>query len=253
MGLEDLSLMAILFLFLCAVIAGYIDVLVGGGGLITIPALMLAGLPPIAALGTNKLQAVGGSGTATMRLFKSGHLRLSELKFLMLASFIGAIVGTLLVQIINPGLLNWLIPVVIVVIAFYFLFSSQSTQKGVERISKGKYAMTAVPSIGFYDGMFGPATGSFFVLAGVSLRGQTIITSTITAKSLNFASNFGSLLVFIVFGKLVWLIGLVMMFGQFVGASLGARTLVKINPDALRYLIVIVSFTVLVTWLLRNV
>jgi len=90
------------------------------------------------------------------------------------------------------------------------------------------------------------------VLAGVSLRGQNIVDSTVQAKSLNFASNFGSLLVFIVFGKLIWLIGAMMMVGQFIGASMGTRTLISINPTVLRYLVVVVSFVVLIAWIIRH-
>ncbi len=252
MGIEDLSLWVIALLFVAAVVAGYIDVLVGGGGLITIPALMLAGVPPIAALGTNKLQAVAGSGTSSFRLMRSGHLPFAKVRWFMLMSFAGAIVGTIVVQYLNPSLLNWLIPIVIMLIAFYFLFAANSTAQQQQRLSKKQYGASAVPAIGFYDGMFGPATGSFFVLAGVSLRGQNIVDSTVQAKSLNFASNFGSLLVFIVFGKLIWLIGAMMMVGQFIGASMGTRTLISINPTVLRYLVVVVSFVVLIAWIIRH-
>jgi len=145
--------------------------------------------------------------------------------------------------------LNIAIPVVIVIIGVYFLLSP--TQSFTERkpiISESNYRATAVPGIGFYDGMFGPGTGSFFVLAGVSLRGQQIINATVVAKTLNFATNFASLLVFVSFGKVLLVVGLVMMVGQFIGASIGARTLLTINPNLLRYLVIILCLAILLLW-----
>ena len=100
--------------------------------------------------------------------------------------------------------------------------------------------------------MFGPATGSFFVLAGVTLRGQSIINATVNAKALNFATNAASLLVFAYFGKLLVLVGGLMMVGQVIGATLGARTLMVIDPNLLKYLIVLVCTIMLVSWYINN-
>ena len=128
----------------------------------------------------------------------------------------------------------------------------QNVIGGNAKVSKQIYQLTAVPSIGFYDGMFGPATGSFFVLAGVSLRGQNIVNASIVAKSLNFATNVASLLVFFWFGQVAIALGIVMMFGQFVGASFGARALIKINPDRLRYLVVAMCLIILFMWFFKQ-
>jgi len=96
--------------------------------------------------------------------------------------------------------------------------------------------------------MFGPGTGSFFVWVGVSLRGQTIVQSTMAAKAMNFATNIGSLLVFVSFGKVLWLVGLLMMLGQIAGASLGARSLMTLDPKLLRYLVIAMCLIILVAW-----
>ena len=248
----DLSLSILLTLFLIAVLAGFIDTLVGGGGLITIPALLMCGMSPLSALGTNKMQAVAGSGTASFMMLKRRRVNFDDVKILMIYAFIGSLFGSVFVQSINPGALQILIPIVIVVIALYFLFApSASLEATKPMVSEAKYRATAVPAIGCYDGMFGPATGSFFVLAGVSLRGQEVIHATAVAKTLNFATNIASLLVFLVYGKIVFIVAGVMMFGQLVGANLGARYLLKINPSVLRYLLVIMSFIMLLIWLLR--
>ncbi len=248
----DPSYSTLLILVLVAVVAGFVDTLVGGGGLITIPALLAAGLPPIFALGTNKLQAVAGTGTASISLFLYRKVRFQHVKWLMMSAFAGALLGAVIVQYFDPRLLTIAIPVIIVLIAVYFLMAPNASL--VERdpkLSNTQYGLTAVPGIGFYDGMFGPGTGSFFVWAGVSLRGQPIVLSTMIAKSLNFATNLASLLVFICFGKVAWLVGASMMLGQFVGASLGARSLMTINPALLRYLVIAICLVILVWWVLK--
>lgn len=245
----QLSLQVLLMLFLAAAVAGYIDALVGGGGLITIPALLMAGVPPIYALGTNKLQAVSGSGTASFMMFRRGRVRFSAVRWLMLSAFIGSIFGTIIVQYFDTELLNVLIPIVIILIALYFIFSpSKVLAARAPRFSKARYGLTAVPGVGFYDGMFGPGTGSFFVLAGVGLRGQEIVDATANAKTLNFATNLASLLIFILYGKLLWLVGGVMILGQIIGASMGARKLLSINPLLLRYLVIGMCLVMLASW-----
>jgi len=248
----DPSLTTLLVLVLVAMVAGFVDTLVGGGGLITIPSLLAAGLPPIFALGTNKLQAVAGSGTASISLFLYKKVKFQQVKWLMLSAFVGSLLGSVIVQYFDAAVLTLAIPLVITLIAVYFLLAPNASLVEREpRISSKKYGVSAVPAIGFYDGMFGPGTGSFFVWAGVSLRGQAIVNSTMLAKSLNFATNLASLIVFIGFGKVVWLIGGAMMIGQFVGASLGARSLMTINPALLRYMVIAICFVILVWWATR--
>ena len=107
-----------------------------------------------------------------------------------------------------------------------------------------------VPLIGFYDGLFGPGTGSFFTLAGRSLRNQNFLQATAIAKTLNFSTNFASLLVFIFAGQVIWLLGLIMMLGQFIGAWLGSHCLFKIPVQYLRYLVVLMCFAMLIKYVL---
>lgn len=235
----EFALETLLFLFFAAAIAGFLDTLAGGGGLITVPALVVAGVPPLAALGTNKLQSSIGSGTASFLLFKRKKILWSEIKALMLMAFIGSIMGSVLVQFINTKALGFIIPLVLIVIAAYFIgapYLNLETDK--PRISDSSYKNIVVPVIGAYDGMFGPGTGSFLAVSGVSLRAFELIKATATAKPLNFATNIASLLVFIVAGKVIWIAGAAMMIGQMLGAWLGSHYLFKVNPKILRILIV---------------
>lgn len=246
MELFQLSTEILLLLFVVAIFAGFVDTLAGGGGLITVPSLIVAGVPPIMALGTNKLQGCMGTATATLMMFRKRKISWAQVRAPMLYAFIGALLGTFTLQFVSSEALNLIVPVVLLLIAVYFIFSSRihfAARK--PRIDKGSYHKGVVPAIGFYDGFFGPGTGSFFSLAGVSLRGQALLDATAVAKALNFSTNIASLIVFIFAGKIVWIVGLVMMLGQAIGAWLGAHSLFRIPIGLLRLIIVLVCIGML--------
>ena len=241
-------------LFLVAIIAGFIDTLAGGGGLITMPALLISGVPPLAALGTNKLQGSVGTATSTYMMLKHKKICWLDVKHLMFFAFIGSALGSIAVQFINVEILSFIIPAVLLLIAIYFSISPMPNNKESKaRLSENKYKLTVVPIIGWYDGMFGPGTGSFFSLAGVSLRGQGLINSTAIAKSLNFSTNIASLLIFVIAGKLVLVLGIVMMLGQMIGAWLGSHCLFKINPVYLRIVVVLICLSMLLKYVLIKI
>lgn len=246
----DISIFSVeLFLFSVAVIAGFIDTLAGGGGLITMPALMVSGVPPLAALGTNKLQGSMGTAMSTYMMMKNKRVHWHDIKYLMLFSFIGATLGAIVVQFINVDTLTFAIPAVLLFIAIYFIISPKSHNVDHEaKISKTKYQSIVIPFIGCYDGMFGPGTGSFFSLAGVSLRGHGFIDATAIAKGLNFSSNIASLIVFLFAGQVVWFVGIAMMFGQAIGAWLGSHCLLRINPAYLRAVVVMMCLGMLIKY-----
>lgn len=246
MELAGLSVEIIVFLFFAATVAGFLDTLAGGGGLIALPALIISGMPPLFALGTNKLQGTVGTATATLMMLRKRAVRWHDVRYLMLAAFIGSTLGTIAVQFLNTEILNFIIPLVLLLIALYFLISPKvSSTEGEVKMSEDRYKRTVVPAIGWYDGMFGPGTGSFFALAGVSLRGQNLINSTAVAKTLNFSTNIASLFVFLITGKVIWFVGLVMMAGQFIGAWAGCLCLLKIEPKYLRLLVVTMCIAML--------
>jgi uncharacterized membrane protein YfcA len=249
MEFANFSLELLSLLFVTAIIAGLLDTLAGGGGLIALPALILSGIPPLAALGTNKLQGSMGTATATYMLIKQKRISLPENKPLMISAFIGALIGTVIVQFINTNILSFVIPVVLFLIAVYFLISPLLNKKSNKvLVSDKRYQNVIIPSIGFYDGMFGPGTGSFFTLAGVSCRGHEIVSSTAIAKSLNFATNIASLIVFLAAGQVVWVVGILMMIGQAIGAWLGAHLLFKVNSSYLKVIIVLMCTGMLIKY-----
>lgn len=239
----ELGLDIIALLFGAALLAGFIDAIAGGGGLITIPALLSVGVPPAMALGTNKLQACGGSFSASLYFVRKKAVDLKQMWLLILLTFLGATLGTLLVQAIDITFLKVALPFLVLIIGCYFLFSptiKDEDQK--QRMSYPLFAFTAAFGIGFYDGFFGPATGSFFTLAFVLLLGFNLTKSVAHAKVLNFTSNFASLLFFMIGGAILWKVGLIMLVGQFLGAALGARMVVTKGKMIIRPLIVSMSF-----------
>ena len=233
-------------LFAAAAIAGFIDAIAGGGGLITIPVLLLAQLPPLHALATNKLQASSGSLTASLMVIRRGLVQLPEVRPLFISSLIGAGIGAFAVQFMQAQTLDVVIPVVLVAISLYFILAPNAgAVERHPRLGQAAYQGAVVPGIGFYDGMFGPGTGSFFSLAGVALRGQNLITATANAKVLNFASNIASLAVFITGGKVVWTAGAAMICGQVIGAWGGSHAMVRGGTRLIRPMIVTVCFVML--------
>lgn len=239
----------LLLLFLVALVAGCIDTLAGGGGLIVLPALLLAGLPPLQALGTNKLQGATGTFTATLMMLRHRRVRWGDVKLLMLAAFVGAAAGSTTVQFIDPDFLSFVIPLVLLVIGTYFLFAGKLLETRTHALVGARpYRNIVVPAIGWYDGMFGPGTGSFFALSGVALQGRTLLDATAIAKTLNCATNVASLCIFLAAGQILWAAGLVMMAGQAAGAWLGAHILFRMNPQILRIAIVLVCLAMLVRY-----
>jgi uncharacterized membrane protein YfcA len=232
-------------LFGVAVIAGLLDAIAGGGGLITIPALLYVGIPPAAALATNKLQGTFGSFTATTYFIKKRIVNVSEIKLMILLTFIGALLGGMALLQIDASILKKVIPFLLITIGIYFLFSPNIGAIDREkRISTILFSFLIAFGIGFYDGFFGPGTGSFFAIGFVMLLGFNLTKATAHAKILNFISNISSLSFFIFFGKIYWSVGLCMGVGQMIGAFIGAKLVISNGQKLIRPIIVIISFAI---------
>jgi uncharacterized membrane protein YfcA len=233
--------------------AGFIDTIAGGGGLLTVPSLLLAGLPTIAALATNKLQSSAGTLTASLTMIHKKQVKLRAVAPVFAMSFVGSLAGCWLVQRIPPRHLDVVIPIVLAGIAIYFVLNRRAGEHpGRPRIARWIYRLCVVPAIGFYDGFLGPGTGSFFGLAGVALQGETLVAATAKAKLLNFASNLAALLAFLASGKIVWLVGLAMMAGQIAGAYLGAHVMIRGGARLIRPLIVVMCLGMLLRYVVQK-
>ncbi|MBE9579834.1 MULTISPECIES: TSUP family transporter [Moraxella] len=239
----ELTIQLISILFFVALFAGFIDAMAGGGGLLTIPALLLTGMNPVAVLATNKLQACAGSFSASVTMIKKGLIHPKMMKVALIMAFVGSAVGTVLVQLSPPDFLQKALPFVIGAVGVYTLFSPNLGKlETTPKMSQKLYERTVAPLIGLYDGYFGPGTGTFFSLSQVVLRGRDLVQATARAKLLNFATNIASLIFFVLGGQVVWVVGLVMMTGQLIGAYLGSHMVVKGGAKFIRPVIVVVCF-----------
>jgi uncharacterized membrane protein YfcA len=247
----DIELTVLALLTLVAFVAGFIDSIAGGGGLLALPALLLAGLDPVAALATNKLQGSFGTASATYAFWRRGRLDIAAHIPSIITVLIGASLGVLAVAYAPTQLLQAAMPVLLIIIAVYFALSPRlSEDSSHPRLPLPAFIYGFAPVIGFYDGIFGPGTGSFFMLALVSLFGAGLLDATARTKLFNFTSNIASLLMFALGGKIIWTIGLSMGVGQFIGAQIGAHMAIRNGAAIIRPLLVVVCIAMAIRLLL---
>jgi len=241
--MENISVDMILFLVVTGFIASFIDSVVGGGGLISLPALLLTGLPPTMALGTNKMASVMGSFTSTLSFFRSGKIDLHLVKFLFPLSFLGSAFGVLTVQQIPSQFLKPLVVVMLLVVTVYTFTRKEwgdiSTYQGMTKKTAYLSGLVAF-SIGFYDGFFGPGAGSFFIFAFLMI-GFDFVVAAGNSKALNFASNIAAVITFIYFGSVNYYYAIPMGLAMIVGALAGSRLAIKKGAAYVRPLFLFMS------------
>ncbi|HEU4499147.1 MAG TPA: TSUP family transporter [Sphingomicrobium sp.] len=224
-----------------AVLTGIIDAIAGGGGLIMMPALLSAGVPPINALATNKLQSMFGTATACSNYALKGLVDWRANLLTVMWVFAGATAGVIIVQTIDTGALSLIIPLLLMASAIYVLVSPRMTDDDAhQRISSRAYAPVGA-AIGAYDGFFGPGTGSFFTTSLVGLRGLGLTRAAALTKLFNLTSNVASVLFFAIGGKMFWLLGLCMAGGAMLGGWIGSHTAMRFGARLIRPLLVVLS------------
>ncbi|WP_380055273.1 TSUP family transporter [Falsihalocynthiibacter sp. SS001] len=229
-------------LILAGFFAGFIDAIAGGGGLITVPVLLLVGGSPIDALATNKVQGVFGAATAAISYARAGMVSLREQIVPATISFSASVVGALLISVLPVDLIRLVLPFLMVAIALFFAFKpGLDDNDRTRRMSGPVFMATMVPLIAAYDGLLGPGTGSFFMIAFVTLAGYGVLKATAHTKLLNFASNLGAIVAFSFVATPWWFTGLAMGAAQIAGATCGAALAVKIGSRVIKPLLVITS------------
>jgi len=231
-------------LFGAGLSAGFIDSIAGGGGLISVPVLLWAGLPPHLALGTNKFQSSCGTSVAVARYVRAGLIRWSEVRLAVFASFVASALGTWAVTRIAAVELRALIPVLLLVLAAWMAFQPElGVERRATRMDPVAFALAGGSILGFYDGFFGPGTGSFWTVGCVALLGLDLRGATAYTKAANLASNVAALLAFALARRIAWKLGLVMIAGQVVGARLGSGLVVRRGAGLIRpiFLVVVVA------------
>lgn len=237
----QLTVEIIAFLALVAFIAGVIDAMAGGGGLLTIPALMAVGVPPVAAIATNKLQSTFGTGGAFLAFARAGHIDFRRYALPAAAALVGSALGAFVLQRVDPSFLAGFIPLLLIAMMIYFVAAPKMSD--VDRHSRlGPLALMGVTAtIGFYDGFFGPGTGSFFTTALVALGGLGLVRAIAHTKFLNFATNLAGLTVMIAGGHVLWLAGGVMAVASIAGNQVGAHLAMRFGGRGVRLLLIVMS------------
>ncbi|WP_366018323.1 sulfite exporter TauE/SafE family protein [Thermanaeromonas sp.] len=239
-----------MFLFIAATgfLAGFIDSVVGGGGLISIPALLLTGLPPDLVLGTNKFAGTMGTLTSAASFTFSGKVDLSLIKYLIPFSALGAVLGARTVIYIPPHILKTLITLLLLGVAIYTLLkkdwgnvSSYYLKAKKKIIWSG--IMVAV-GLGFYDGFFGPGTGSFLIFIFL-LFGFDFVAAAGNAKVLNFASNTAALITFMLMDAVNYHYGVTMGVAMVAGALIGSRLAIRKGTSYVRLMFILITFTLI--------
>jgi uncharacterized membrane protein YfcA len=241
--MEHISMNMLLFIMAAGFLAAFIDSVVGGGGMISIPALLLTGLPSTIVLGTNKLASTMASCTSTISFIRSGKVSMRMVAWLFPLSLIGSAAGAYTVTQIPSAFLKPLVITLLILVTIYTLFKkdwgSVSTYKGMTKRLVFFAVMTAL-MIGFYDGFFGPGTGSFLLFSFL-LMGFDFVGAAGNAKVLNFASNIAGLVTFAALGSINYQYGIPMGIAMIVGALLGSQFAIRKGAGYVRPLFISVS------------
>lgn len=241
--MENVSLEILCFLMGAGFVAAFIDSVVGGGGLISLPALLMVGLPPTMALGTNKMASVMGSCTSTLSFLRSGKIDLKIIRWQFPLSFIGSAAGVYTVQQIPSQFLKPLVIVMLVAVTIYTFckkdWGAISTYSGVAGRTAWLSGLAAF-TIGFYDGFFGPGAGSFFIFCFLMV-GFDFVVAAGNAKALNFASNIAAVLAFAYFGSIQYAYAIPMGIAMIAGALAGSRMAIIKGAAYVRPLFIFMS------------
>jgi uncharacterized membrane protein YfcA len=228
--IDGLDPTTLALLIVAALAAGWVDAVTGGGGMVQVPALLLAypQSPATVALGTNKVASVFGTATATMTYLRSIRPHLATAMPMAVAAFIAALVGARTAVVLPKDAIEL---VILVALCAVWVFLVLQPALGVEeslRFPAGRrhyvIATAAGAAIGFYDGLVGPGTGSFLIIILVAVLGYSFLNASVTAKIVNLGTNIAAILAFGAAGSILWSVGLVMAAANMTGAFLGART-----------------------------
>ncbi|KKO50088.1 membrane protein [Arsukibacterium sp. MJ3] len=245
-----------LLLVLCAVafIAGYIDAIAGGGGLLTVPALLTAGLPPHVVLGTNKLAATFGSFTASLTYYRKHLFNPRYWQRSLIYTAIGALLGTLVVDQLSTALLEKLLPVLILMAAIYTLFNRIQPDDRLQLPEQNSrlYWQQRLQglTLGFYDGVAGPGAGAFWMVSSMALYKINLLLTSGVARTMNFISNGFSLIAFMALGHVNYTLGIAMGLCLMLGAFLGAHSAIRFGSKFIRpvFITVVIAIALRLAW-----
>jgi uncharacterized membrane protein YfcA len=233
-------------LVIAAAAAGWMDAIGGGGGLIQLPALLLA-IPPAltpSALGTNKLSSIIGTSAAAVTYARHVPPPMSSIRPMMVAAFMGSAAGSLVATSLNPTFFRPVIFVLLVVVWVITLVNPSSRVKAVLDHETPEHSwfipIVAGLSLGFYDGAIGPGTGAFLLIFLVQMLGLSFLRASSSAKFVNVATNGASVIIFAASGHIMWFLGLTMGCANLIGGVIGSRMAIRFGSEFVRKMLLIV-------------
>lgn len=247
----SVSLTTLVVLAVVAFAAGFIDAIAGGGGLLTTPALLTAGLPPHLVLGTNKLSSTFGSATAGFTFYRRKLFNPRQWTHALICTAIGSLIGAMVAHYLPAEWLNKMLPVIVFGCGLYLLFgSTPKAPLDADLPIRKTWQRPQGLILGFYDGVAGPGTGAFWTVSTLLLYPIDLVRASGVARSMNFISNATALMVFIFNGQVDWVIGLVMGICVMIGAFFGARTAIGGGAKFIRpvFITVVLALTVRLAW-----
>lgn len=240
------------FLIVCPLLflAGFVDSIAGGGGIISLPAFLLTGMPPHLALGSNKLSSCMGATISTARFFKNGFIDLKLAPAIIVFALIGSALGANLTLLVPENIIKYLLIVVLPIVAFFVLkkknFDNSQSSVPISRKKQVLIAILASFIVGGYDGFYGPGTGTFLILIYTMLAKMDIKTASGNAKVVNFSSNLAAVVTFIINGKVVFVLSLVAGLFSIAGNYIGSGLVIKNGSKIVRPIIIVVLILLLI-------
>jgi uncharacterized membrane protein YfcA len=250
----ELSINVLILLAVAGFVAGWVDAVVGGGGLIQLPALLLVpGIAPVQALATNKVGSIMGTAVSAATYYRRVHPDMRTALPMAITALLAAIAGARAAILLPASALKPIVVVVLLIVGIYTVFKPQLGVRSDLKWEGRKHVSVAMlwgAIIGFYDGILGPGTGSFLVIALVGGLGYAFLPATAITKVVNLATNFGALILFIPSGAVIWTLGLIVGVANIAGAYVGARMAVARGSTFVRYafLAVVTVLIVRLVW-----
>lgn len=249
----DINWIILLILFFSGLAAGTVDAIAGGGGLISLPILLGVGVPAPLALGTNKLQASMGTFIASYNYFKNGFISFKVILKGLFFGFLGTTLGALAVQLVDPDGLQKYLPFLMALVFIYSFYSPRlGLEQGKKRIDEPIFYILFGFVLGFYDGFFGPGTGSLWVIALVFFLGYHLPKATAYTKVFNLKSNIIATLWFAYGHHIDYQVALVMACGQLFGGKLGSQLVICHGAHFVRPVFLLVTFTSIIVLIFRD-
>ena len=248
--LQDITTTWIIIFIITGFVAGYIDAIAGGGGMIQVPVLLLSGIPPVFVLATNKMASLFGVTMATIKYYISKKISLKVVSIAIIPCLIASYIGSELVMFLSDEIIQWAILISIPIALLFLLKKSKTIKEEKIELSKKNIILATAP-IGFYDGLLGPGTGTYMTISMKKFLQLDYIISTASTKPLNLATNLGSSIAFVAAGKVMWMIALPMALSNMAGSWLGSHYAIKGGEEFIKKVLIIVLVFMLLANLIK--